>query len=199
VAINPEDKTHFQFGERLYVVGPQGSMASSGQLFVSLAKSDAVGRDAQVIMPTALLRVDETGAQGEAAVARIVKQYAPVRPTDVLVPYVPLGTQRTGTPTAVSGGASGKVVWVSVNRVLPTLQTHIIVDRGSGDGVQLGDIFTLFRPRQQLHDGTWLPEKEIARARAVRLSARGTTLLVIDQTEPAIKVGASARVTARVP
>jgi hypothetical protein len=199
VAINPEDKTHFQFGEPLYVTGAPGTSTAAGQMFMSLALSDAVGVDAQVIMPTAVLRVEQTGAVGEAAVARIVKQYAPVRPSDVLVPYVPLGTQRTGMPAAVSNGPSGRVVWVSTGRVLPTLQTYIMVDRGSGDGVQLGDVFTLVRPREQLYDGTWLPEKEIARARAVRLSARGTTLLVIDQTEPAIKVGVTARVTARVP
>ena len=197
-AMRPEEKTTFVFAEQIYVVPPSGGTAAVGQTFVAFAKADVIG-EGQVLVPTGILRIVQSGAAGEAAIAQVVKQFGPITMHNLLVPATSLGTPRTGTLTPVSGGASGKVTWVSNGHVLPTLHSYAIVDAGAAAGVRLGDIFTLHRPRKQHTDGTWLPEKEIARARVVKVTPRGTTVLIIDQTEPAISVGTAARLTARAP
>jgi hypothetical protein len=91
-----------------------------------------------------------------------------------------------------------QVVWVGLGTVLPTIQSWAIVNAGTVEGVRLGDVFTLLRPRQQNAEGIWLPEQEVARGRVVRVSDIGSTLLILHQSQPAIRPGVAARLTARM-
>jgi hypothetical protein len=199
IAMQPEDRNSFLRSELLYVVAPSGGTAAAGQLFLAFSRGDAIGLEAQVLVPTGLLRVEQSGVSGEAAVARVLKQFGPIQLSDALIPFVPLGPQRSGVMAAVSGGLTGRVIWAHYGAVLPGVQSVAIVDVGSQSDVRLGDVFTLLRPRTQHESGTWLPEKEIARGRVVRVTPQGATLLIIDQTEPAVRVGLTARLSARMP
>jgi hypothetical protein len=199
IAMRAEDKNSFQYSEKIYIVPPSGGTAAVGQVFLAFARADAIGLDAQVLIPTGILRVEQAGTAGEAAVARIVKQFGAIQAEDALMPFIPLSEPRTGTLAAVNNGVSSRVIWVSDGRVLPGVQSVAILDAGVDAGVMLGDIFTLLRPRTLHRDGTWLPEKEIARARVIKVTPRGATVMVVDQTEPRITVGTAARLTARMP
>jgi hypothetical protein len=168
-------------------------------MFVSFARAEFIGMEGQVLVPTGMLRVEQSGASGEAAVAKIVKQFGPVGMDDALISYASMGPVRSVAPTPVSGGVAAKVAWVSNMRVLAALNSYAILDQGSSAGVRLGDVFTLTRPRYQHENGTWIPEKKIARARVVKTTERGSTVLVFDLTEPAIQVGVAATLTARMP
>jgi hypothetical protein len=194
-----EDRTSFLRSELLYIVPPAGGSAAAGQTFVSYAKGDAIGLEAQVFVPTGILRVEQSGVAGEAAVARVIKQFGPIQTSDALIPFVPLAQQQGGVLSPVSGGLTSRVIWSHYGAVLPSIQSTVIIDVGSQADVRLGDIFTLLRPRTQHESGVWLPEKEIARGRVVRVTPQGATLLIIDQTEPAVRVGVTARLTARMP
>jgi hypothetical protein len=44
-----------------------------------------------------------------------------------------------------------------------------------------------------------LPEERIALGQVVKVTDHGTTLIIVDQQNPAIKVGTRARMTARMP
>jgi hypothetical protein len=199
VAMRPDERASFQASEKLYIVPPAGGTAAVGQMFLTFAHADFVGRESQVLVPTGILRVEQSGAAGEAAVAKIVKQFAPITMDDAVVPYQPMGPIRTTAPTPVSNGMMATVKWVSDLRVLTGLFTYAILDQGSAAGVRMGDHFSLVRTRYQHTDGTWIPEKEIARARVVKVSEQGSTVLVSHLVEPAVSVGVAAKLTARMP
>ncbi len=193
-----EERAFFQHNENVYIVPPAGGSSAVGQRYLAFRLGNAVGVDGQVMVPTGILRIEKAGAAGDAPIARVTNQYDHVTPSDRLIALAPLGPQGTAAPAVVSNGVVSKVTWVEHGAALPTLQSYAIIDAGSA-GARMGDIFTIMRPRMQAVDGTWLAEKEIARGRVVKVSAKGSTILIIKQTEPAISVGAVARLTARMP
>ena len=85
--------------------------------------------------------------------------------------------------------------------MLPSLNYEILFDLGSRDGMRIGDEIQLFRPRQKEvgDERPALPEVSIGTAQVVRVTPYGSTARVLSQTQPAIKVGESVRVIARMP
>jgi hypothetical protein len=69
------------------------------------------------------------------------------------------------------------------------------------DGMKIGDEVELFRPRTDAIEGERpaLPEVQIATGQVVRVSPYGSTARIVSQGQPAIMVGESVRVTARMP
>ncbi len=67
--------------------------------------------------------------------------------------------------------------------------------------MKIGDEVEIFRPRQKdiPDERPAVPEAAIATARVVRVTQYGSTARVTSQIEPAIRVGESIRVTARMP
>jgi hypothetical protein len=161
--------------------------------------TDVVGIDGQVAVPTGVLRIVRGGAAGEASAARLVRTFGPVQASDRLVPFDSMAGARVGAPAPVANGVETTVMWIQGGSVLPTLQSYAVLGVGSAAGVRMGDVFTLLSDRVLSGEGIWIPEKEIARARVVRVTPRGTTVIVTHHTEPAIRVGVLARLTARMP
>jgi hypothetical protein len=98
-----------------------------------------------------------------------------------------------------AGAPVAKVRWVVNEPVLPSVQAYIIID-ASSRVVRVGDEFTLFEPRRSGAEGEpTLPETPIGTAQVVRVTPHGTTAVVLRQQYPAIRAGASARVSAKTP
>jgi len=89
--------------------------------------------------------------------------------------------------------------------VLPTVQSYVVLDITAKSGVKVGDQFTLFEARRTvLVKGrgdmkATLPEERIALGQVVKVTDHGTTLMLVDQQNPSVKVGTKARMTARMP
>jgi hypothetical protein len=75
----------------------------------------------------------------------------------------------------------------------------MVLDATSRDGIQLGDQFTLIRPREKTSRGETIPETEIAIAEVVKVTQYGATAILIDQTQPAVRTGTPAKVSAKMP
>jgi hypothetical protein len=107
-------------------------------------------------------------------------------------------------PAPLALGPESKVVYVPSNAVLPSVQSYVILDATSRDGVKQGDQFTLYRAREKApvpgtDKSVQLPEEPIALAQVVKVTDHGTTAIILDQRQPAVKTGVAARLTARMP
>jgi hypothetical protein len=149
----------------------------------------------QIMIPTGIVNI-ERAQPGQAAEARVVARFEPMLIGDQLVTMeaVPANLPR---PTAQANGARTRVLWMDGEPVLPSLQSYIVVEGGSG--LRLGDQITFYRERRTTSDGVVLPESDIAVAQIVRVTAQAATALVIDQTYGAISEGTLARVSAKMP
>ena len=76
-----------------------------------------------------------------------------------------------------------------------------LFDMSSTDGMKIGDEIEIFRPRAEPKTdiGPAIPEVVIATGQVVRVTPYGATARVTSQQQPAIRVGESVRVTARMP
>lgn len=149
---------------------------------------DAVGL---VVWPTGVVRVIRTTPAVEAeVVAQVDVMSCSDRVLALELPAVPSDAR----PVAVPDGASGRVLWVEGDALLPTLQHRVIVDLGHGSGIRAGDQLTIF-----LDDGAVAGPRDAAIATVVRVGVRASSALIIRQSRPGIAAGMRARVTAKLP
>jgi len=102
-------------------------------------------------------------------------------------------------------GTEGHVIYVPDASVLPTIQSYVVIDITAKDGAKLGDQYTLFEPRRKVlikgrgDETAMVPEERVALGQVVKVTDRGTTLMLVDQQNPSVKLGTKARLTARMP
>ena len=188
-----------QFMERVYVSVPDDRPVV-GDLYVSYTLGPLVdGSNAQIVVPTGILRIDQAESGRTASVARVVKLFGAL---DVGQRIVPLDTFRMSSelrPSAVEDGPRATVSYVHDDPVLPGLQRFLVLTGARAGAISAGDQVTLVREPEELQNGTILPEKEIAVARVVRVTPQGVSAILIEETEPAIARGTTARVSAKTP
>jgi hypothetical protein len=85
--------------------------------------------------------------------------------------------------------------------VLPSLDYYVLFDLSVKDGLRIGDEIQLYRPRAEERSdiGPSIPEIAIANAQVVRVTPWGATARITAQQQPAIRIGESVRITARMP
>ncbi|HET9685258.1 MAG TPA: hypothetical protein VFP15_14230, partial [Gemmatimonadaceae bacterium] len=78
---------------------------------------------------------------------------------------------------------------------------YVLFDMASADGMKIGDEVEIYRKRTvpKTDIGPAIPEVPIATGQVVRVTRYGTTARITTQQQPAIRVGESVRVTARMP
>jgi hypothetical protein len=194
------ERNRFSYQERLYVLPPSGIVPSRGDRFLTFRLGPELRGLGQVAVPTGIVEIEEAyDGERVASVARIVQQFDEIKQHDRLVALEPFDMEVGVHPVSTQSGISGHVVWVQEEPVLPTLQRYLVLDASSRDGIRLGDQVTLVRPEKRNAEGVVLPEQDIAVAQVVRVTPFGVTAIVLDQTQPAIRLGTLARVTARMP
>ena len=211
------DRDRLQLDDDIYITAPGGGTAVPGERYLSFAMAGDVG-SGQLMVPTGIVEV--TGAApGEAPRARIVQVFDQVRVGQNLIALDTLYLAEGARPAPVEFGLRSRVLYVQNSPVLPSIQHYLVLDASVRDGVQIGDQFTLVRERGQREErrvvglrnpfrraantrapsGPVLPEERIAVAQVVRVTPFGATAIVIDQSQPAIRAGTAARLTAKMP
>lgn len=186
--------------DRVQITVPSGRTASVGERYTTYRLDEVLGSDAQVMIPTGVVRVVDVRLTGEV-VAEITEVYDQIRVDQKVTTFEPFTTTPTGEgPQQVAGGAWASVAWVQGDPVLPSLHDYLVLEGGGAD-VKMGDQFTLLREGMEATNGTPGPDdpETIAVAQVVKVSPRGVTVMVIDQAQPGIRRGMLARLTARMP
>jgi len=111
------------------------------------------------------------------------------------------GAGATSLPVPYTDNRVTKIRAIWRPAVLPSLNYDVLFDLTSKDGMKIGDEVQIFRPRQAAvqDEHSAIPEVLIATAQVVRVTPYGSTARITSQQQPAIKVGESVRLTARMP
>jgi len=197
-----------QLYEETIVALPEGVSGRVGSRLLAyelgeLIKSKDDAEASQMMYPLGILEVIRTPAAGEAAIARVVRLFSTIHPGAHVIAYDSTIARRGGDPTIRLGDAGPvtTVRWIARGQLLPALQSYVLLDAGARQGVNVGDRFTIFRPRTpSANDGEPdTPPLDIATAQVVRVTERGSTAMIVGTKLPAVEVGLLARATARVP
>ncbi|HEY7878094.1 MAG TPA: LysM domain-containing protein [Gemmatimonadaceae bacterium] len=188
---------------RAYVTLPAGIVAAKGDRLMIFHRGAVLPEGGQVMEPTAIVQVEATN-DGDATTVRIVQQFGEVLIGQGVIPLDRFTMAPDVRPAPLALGPESKVVYVPSNAVLPSVQSYVILDATSRDGVKQGDQFTLYRAREKApvpgtDKSVQLPEEPIALAQVVKVTDHGTTAIILDQRQPAVKTGVAARLTARMP
>jgi hypothetical protein len=192
------DRTHIQLSEKIYITTPASVAPQRGDRYLVYSLGPQLPGLGQVVLPTGIVEVLVAGAEGEATTVRVVKQFDEIGPEHRVTLLDPLVMPASNELTAVGEGLTTDIRWMQNTPLLPTIQQYVVLGASARDGVQLGDRFTFLRGRTRFN-GTAIPEEEIAEAQVIRVTDRGVTAIVIDQTHPSIREGMMARLTAVTP
>jgi LysM repeat protein len=197
----PNATANFQLYDRVLMSPPRGSMVREGERFVSYREGDYVEDVGTVVIPTALLRVVRTPRDGDAAVVEVVELYGQLNSDQHVVALDTTGAGTTEAPVPVTSSRSAKIQSIVRESVLTSLNYYVLFDMASRDGMKIGDEVEIYRPRTEPKTdiGPAIPEVPIATGQVVRVTPYGATARITSQQQPAIRVGESVRVTARMP
>jgi LysM repeat protein len=197
-AIATSAKTfHFQLNDELYISMPRGAVARLGDQYLSYALGDQLGDAGQVVIPTAILRIERI-IPDQPPVARVVRQFGEVRlgqriiVADAVHPI-------TSVPVATAGGLTGKVLYVHLAPVLPTVQHYVVLSPNARNGISVGDEFTLIDNTMGRDDPTPAPPVSAAIAQVVKVTIYGATALILRQMQPDLREGMPVQLTAKMP
>ena len=188
---------HFQLNDLLYVKPPNGVPARLGDRYLAYTLGDEIEDVGQLVVPTAILRVERITA-GQPLVVRIIRQFGEIRIGGRII-SAPPAVAVTRLPQSVGGGMTGKVLLVHQDPVLPSVQHYVVLSPTTRDGVSVGDEFTLVDDTMGRDDATPAPPVSAAVAQVVKVTGYATTAIIVSQLQPAIKEGMPVRLTARMP
>jgi LysM repeat protein len=189
-----------QHHDRVHITVPEGRTAAVGDRYLSYRLDEVIGDGKQVIVPTAVLRVEDVRPTGEV-VAQIVDIYNVIRIDQKVTLMEPFTTTPVGDgPQPVTAGSHAKVAWIQEAPVLPSLNAYLVLEGGASD-VKMGDQFTLLRQGMEVSGQVPGPDapETIAVVQVVKVAPGGITAMVLDQAQPGIRLGVPARLTAKMP
>ena len=201
------DRGPFQLFEQVLFTPPGGATVRLGDRYLVYAEGPIIDGVGQLMVPTGILEVVRLPepvrwARDVAGVARVVKLFRTLKEPHRLIPFDPTLAVASGRARRMlpEGAPVSRVRWIVDDPVLPSVQTYIVIDAIPRSSVRVGDEFAIFEPRRSGAEAEpTLPETMIGTAQAVRVTPYATTAIVIAHQQPAIRVGAHARVSAKTP
>ena len=194
---------NFQLYDRLLAIPPQGSAAAVRDRFLAYELGGSSEDVGTVVIPVAVLQVVRAPQNDEPAVVEVRELFGMLNADSRIIPLDTTGVGVRGRPVPVPAGAGRNATLLEIHRpaVLPSLNSFVLFDLSSTDGVRVGDEVEIYRRRVEPRgdDGPTLPEVAIASAQVVRVTQYGATAVVRSQDQPAIRKGESVRVVARMP
>jgi len=190
--------------ERAYITLPKDIVPARGDRYLAFTPGPVLEDGSQMMEPTGVVEV-ERAENGDASTVRIITQYGNVEAGQGIIPLDRFTLGNDARPSPLMLGTEGKVVFISDHSVLPSLQTYVVIDVTAKDGAKIGDQYTLYVPRRSVlvkgrgDQMATVPEERVALGQVVKVTDRGTTLLLVDQQNPSVKLGTKARLTARMP
>ncbi|NIM47792.1 MAG: LysM peptidoglycan-binding domain-containing protein [Gemmatimonadales bacterium] len=134
------------FGE-IQVRPPRGAAYQVGDSLLLASLRREVPNWGNVVVPSGIARV--TNASEDEVVAQVVAQFDRIADGQVAMPLEPFVDPGTAVPVPVENGISGSVVEPRDLNPVAGQQDIIFIDLGRSDGVALGDVFVVLRPRDQ--------------------------------------------------
>ena len=125
---------------------PPGDSLRVGELLMSYDTPRVIQGYGAVVRPTGLLKVTRFGG-GDTAMAQVVAVYQTIEGRQRVVRAVPFESRRGVFPQPVpaDSAVTGQVLDLRSPREVANEQGVLFINKGSDDGVRLGDIFQVSR------------------------------------------------------
>jgi LysM repeat protein len=197
----PRSTSNLEMYDKVVLVPPVGSIAAERERFVAYTLGESIENFGTVVIPIAVLQVVRAPRNGEAAIAQVVQLFGKLDAETRVIPLDTAGAGATGRPTPFRDSRTAKVKAIYKDAVLPSLNHEVLFDLAARDGMKIGDEIQIFRPREKeiQDERPAVPEVVIATGQVVRVTPFGATARITWQEQPAIRVGESVRLTARMP
>ncbi|MGI8507912.1 MAG: LysM peptidoglycan-binding domain-containing protein [Gemmatimonadaceae bacterium] len=187
----------YRFNDRLYVTAPAGSAFHPGDRLVVGRVRESISGVGQVVEPTGIVRIDSVPSNGPA-IGVLAKQFGAVVANQLVLPAGQSFQPTTVRPVGGVYPLTAKLLWIQNHPRLPSLQAYVILGANDAQGVAAGDQFTLFDdPPSAAQAGTAPIASGVVKI--VRVTPFGATGIIVDQTQPKIREGMPAHLTAKMP
>ncbi len=188
--------------EYLYITLPKGVVAAKGDKFMVFAKGEDLGDGTRVMLPTGLIQVVSVDGT-DAVLVRILKLLGGMLLNQHVTTLERFAMNPDARPAPLLLGTEGKVIYIPPQISVGNKEDYVILDVSLKDGVKIGDLFTVYKPRTRVEmqnaSTVTVPEESIGLLQVVKVTQYGATALVVDVRHPAIIPGANVRLTARMP
>jgi LysM repeat protein len=184
--------------DRVYVQLPSGVTGERDQRYLTFREGPAIQGEGRIIVPTGVVRL--TGAsQAGRAEALLLTKFEDVQPGQGVMALDTIPENPGVFPSRVEFGTQTKLIWIYEEPVLPSIGNHVIFAAGAADGIVPGDQITVQREMGVDAKGVPLPPEDVAVAQVTRVTAQGTSAVIIGVNDSGLLKGQAARVTAKMP
>lgn len=197
VALGLSSEAGFKLYDRLYITAPANTNPQPGEQLVLARQREDIADVGRLVEPTGLLHIDSLGEKG-VLIGTIVRQFKEIHRDELTVPYDASFTPTTTRPTTGTYPVAGKVVWIPRGNILPSLQTYVVLGASSAQGLKSGDRFTIYDEPVDDVKGKAHPTAT-ATVQIVRVTPYAATGMIIEQTQPMVAEGMTAKQTAKMP
>lgn len=186
-----ERESAMQF-QAIVVEPPQGASYHVGDSLLIARLDRHVGDWGQVVIPVAVVRVQEVTKKQLLAV--ILTQYDRVRDGQLSLPLEPFKDPGEVRPAPVNRGLLGQVIDQRDAHAIAISQQVVFLSRGRADGVVPGDVFQLYTGEA----GT--PSEDVrAVVEVVHTRAHSSSALILVVQNAQIRPGLPARLVRKMP
>ena len=182
---------------RVAVTPPAGGSYRVGDSLLVVVVDREVEGYGDVVVPTGLVRI--TDATRDEQVAEVVAVYGRIVSGQRVLPAEPFHDPGAVRPVPIADGVRARVVALRDRHVLTGPQQIVFLDRGSKDGVALGDAFELLQTPETRVDGPDVVSEVVATAHVVRVNESTSTAMVVKVIRADLKPGTEARQIAKLP
>lgn len=183
------------------VAPPPGDTVKPGDILVCYSTPARVipGYGA-IVRPTGLLKVTGVGAPGDNVMAQVVAVYQTIDGGQGVFKVEPYHVTRGLRPSAVPAGSGvqGEVIDLRVPHEVVNDQDELFINRGSEDGVHLGDLFEVSRT-SPVQAGVGAIVQTQGQVLIVYVRPHTATGVIIQLDRPDIRPGSAVRQVRRMP
>jgi hypothetical protein len=179
---------------------PPGDTLKPGSLLLSYDTPRTVPNYGSVVRPTGLLKVTTAGAPGERVMAQVMAVYQTIDGGQGVIRATtyrsPRGARAALLPA--DSGVQGEVIDLLNPHEVVNAQDQLFINRGSADGVHLGDLFQVSRTTSAQSEVGAIVQKQ-AQVLIVNVRSHSATGIVIQMDRPDIRPGSAVRQVRRMP
>lgn len=178
---------------------PAGVTPVVGDQFIVYRLGQRLNGHGQVVEPTGVVQVEDvTNAGGGRVLASVRTMFRDMEVGNGIIPMDALVAKQDVFPMAIEPTVATRVIWLDNQPLLPSIGHYLIVDMQAKDGAVTGDQITLVRSRGKDKNGVELPEEVLAIAQVHKVTAFGTSAIIIRVNNGGVETGTLGRLTAKM-
>jgi hypothetical protein len=188
----------YQSHEPVFLRLPAGAHRADGQRFMTFELGPVLPGQGQVVIVTGVVVLKEDPGVGDAR-AVILQRFRPIRDGQGVMPIDSLIPRLDQHPAAVEYGAATKLAWMQDNPVIAQIGSYVILSSTAKDGLVTGDQVALLTSLGAGETGEQHTPEVAGVLQVLRVTAFGTSAILLNRSQADIIVGMPGRVTAKMP